>query len=69
MAQPVNPRRYGARTWFDAMSHRYSVLDPPQAAAVGAYLNYKLARPEVTDRDRQAIGEAMRNYWNPKAAP
>lgn len=52
---PVNPRRYGQRTWFDASSHKFSVFDREQAGAIVSYLNFKRATAEF---HREAIDQA-----------
>jgi hypothetical protein len=63
-SEPVNPRRYGARTWFESASHKLAVFDRAQAAAVVAYLEYKRDRE---DCDREAIEQALANFWRGKA--
>lgn len=57
---PVNPLRYGKKTWFEATSERLDGFDPTQAAAVVAYLQFASARDEF---HRARIEEALRNYW------
>jgi hypothetical protein len=59
--QPVNPRRYGARTWFDVASHRMSAFTADEARAIAAYLRW---REDKDDLDRQAIEQAVRSYWS-----
>lgn len=59
--QPLNPRRFGRRTWFDACSHRMSTFTPEEARAIVAYLRW---RGERDDFDRDAIDQAIRGYWN-----
>lgn len=59
--QPVNARRYGGRTWFDAVSHRMSTFTPEEARAIVAYLRW---REEKDDFDRDTITQATRSYWN-----
>jgi hypothetical protein len=61
--QPLNPRRYGARTWLDAMRHKFAVFTKQEAAAILAYLRLRLGDP--CDEDR--IASAIRNYWSPRA--
>jgi len=56
----VNPRRYGARTWRDTASHRFSTFSPKQAAAIVAYLKYKSRSDAFA---RPMIEQALRNYW------
>ena len=59
--QPLNPRRYGRRTWFDAVSHRMSTFTPDEARAIVAYLRWREAKD---DFDRATIDQAIRHYWN-----
>lgn len=58
----VNPRRYGNRTWFDAMSHRYSIFDPAQAAAIVGYLRHKIESADI-EPERRRAQDALDNYW------
>jgi hypothetical protein len=59
--QPVNPRRYGARTWFDESSHQMSTFTPQEARAIVEYLRW---REQKDDFDRATIEQAIRSYWN-----
>ena len=59
--QPVNPRRYGTRTWFDASSHKMATFTPEEARVIVAYLRW---RAEKDDFDRDTIDQAIRNYWS-----
>jgi hypothetical protein len=61
---PVNPRRYGARTWFESTRHRLAVLDQTQAAAVVSYLEYKRRTDEW---EQPVIDQALANFWRPRA--
>ncbi|HYE31005.1 MAG TPA: DUF6714 family protein [Methylomirabilota bacterium] len=62
--QQINPRRYGARTWFDHAQYRFSMFNRDEALAIVAYLTW--AR-DADDYARPRIDEALRNYWNPRA--
>jgi len=64
----VNPQRYGERTWFDAVSHRFSVFDKKQAAVIAAYLIAKRESDALLDFERCRIDEALHHYWLPRAA-
>jgi hypothetical protein len=64
--EKVNPRRYGDRTWFDDMRHRFSIFTPAQAHAIAEYLAYK-ARHDDIDFTRESIEQALRNYWRERA--
>jgi hypothetical protein len=63
-ATPLNPRRYGARTWFEAMSHKHSTFRPAEAAAIVAYLRF---RSEGDPFRRDEIEQAIRNFWAKRA--
>ncbi len=56
----INPRRYGARTTFESSSHRLSVFDVPQAAAIIEYLKFRRVSCEF---QRNAIDQALANFW------
>lgn len=64
----VNPLRYGARSSFEAASHRLSTLDAAQAGAVVAYLEYKIDFGELVGFEQARVEEALRNFWRPRAA-
>jgi len=64
-AEPVNPRRYGERTWLHAQSHRFSTFTRTEAAAIVAYLRYKAAHDDFA---RPQIEQAIARYWGPRAA-
>jgi hypothetical protein len=63
--EKLNPRRYGARTWFESASHKLAVFDGPQAAAIVAYLELKREADEFA---REAIDQALSNFWRHRAA-
>lgn len=56
----INPRRYGERTWFDHARGKFAMFTREEAAAVVAYLKF---RAEADPFDREAIDEALRNFW------
>ena len=62
-AEPLNPRRYGPRTWFESVSHRLAVFDSAQAAAIVAYLEFKR---EQCAFEREMIDQALANFWRPR---
>jgi hypothetical protein len=64
-AEPVNPRRYGPRTWFESTSYQLAVFDRAQASAIVAYLEYVREGDEF---ERAAIDQALVNFWRPRAA-
>jgi hypothetical protein len=56
----VNPRRYGERTWFDEKVHKFAIFDREQARAIVSYLELKR---ETDWFQREAIDQALENYW------
>ena len=59
---PVNPRRYGNWSWFEAVSDRFQAFTPVEMAAIVAYLRYKAERDEL-GLDRPMIQQALKNFW------
>lgn len=59
---PVNERRYGKWTWFEAVSERFREFAPPEVAAIVAYMRYKAEHDDL-GLDRPMIEQALRNYW------
>jgi hypothetical protein len=60
----INPKMYGERKWSDESTHRFSMFTQEEAKAIVAYLEWKrIASPY----DRDAIDQALRNYWNERA--
>ncbi|HEU4697902.1 MAG TPA: DUF6714 family protein [Gemmatimonadales bacterium] len=63
-ARPVNPRRYGARSWADYARFRFSVFTRAEVEAIVAYLRVKAAQdPELTG---PRIAQALARYWLPR---
>ncbi|HKR09414.1 MAG TPA: DUF6714 family protein [Gemmatimonadaceae bacterium] len=62
----VNPIRYGSRTWFDAMRHRFSIFDKAQREVIARYLEYRERVADI-EPDRRAAREALDNYWRARA--
>jgi hypothetical protein len=62
---PVNPQKYGERTWHDYARHKFAVFTREQAAAIVAYL---MLKREADAAERQTIDEALRNYWHDRLA-
>jgi hypothetical protein len=60
----VNPRRFGARTWFDVACARFSVFSRDEAKAIVAYLEHRASQSEY---DRATIDEALGSYWHDRA--
>lgn len=59
---PVNERRYGKWTWYEAVSDRFRCFTPTEVTAIVAYLRYKAEQDEL-GLDRPMIEQALRNFW------
>jgi hypothetical protein len=59
---PVNERRYGRWTWFEAISDRFRVFAACEVTAIVAYLRCKAEHDEL-GLDRPRVEQALRNYW------
>lgn len=64
--RPVNPRRYGVRTWFDQSSFRFSTFDRAQSEAVVRYLGLIRSRGR-TDLETGMVDQALARYWLARA--
>jgi len=60
----VNRRRYGERTWFDEKRHKFAIFDREHARAIVSYLELKR---ETDEFRRDAINQALANYWLQRA--
>jgi hypothetical protein len=62
----VNPRRYGAMTFYDYARCRLSVFTREEAGAIVAYLEFKRDfDPDVFDKPR--IDAALESFWLERA--
>jgi hypothetical protein len=62
----INPRRYGAATWYDYARYRLSVFTREEASAIVAYLEFR--REANPDRvDHAAIEAALQSFWRERA--
>lgn len=62
----INPRRYGAMTFYDYARYRLSVFTREEASAIVAYLEYKRDTDESrVERDR--IDAALNLFWRERA--
>ena len=66
-SQFVNPRRYGAMTFYDYALYRLSVFTREEAQAIVAYLYYKRAADDATHIDQEAIDAALNSFWLERA--
>ena len=58
----INPRRYGAMTWYEYARYRLSVFTREEASAIVAYLEFtRDARPHSVDP--AAIDGALQGFW------
>jgi hypothetical protein len=58
----INPRRYGAATFYESARYRLSVFTREEAGAIVAYLRFKRdLDPDVFDRE--AIESALDLFW------
>ena len=66
----VNPRRYGAATFFDYARYRLSVFTREEAAAIVLYLRYK-RDSDGSGIEKDRIGAALDLFWldRARAAP
>ena len=63
----LNPRRYGAMTWYDYARYRLSVFAREEAAAILGYLGWKRDRSEFPHEQR-TIDAAVELFWRERAA-
>ena len=64
-SKPVNPLRYGNRTWLDEATHKFAMFSETQCAAIVAYLRFK--RDNAMDFEADTINQAIDNYWDARA--
>ena len=58
----VNPRRYGAMTFYDYARYRLSVFTREEASAIAAYLKFKRdSDPDILDQ--ASIDAALESFW------
>jgi hypothetical protein len=62
----LNPRRFGAMTWFDYSHYRLSVFTREEAGAIVVYLQYRRDATE-TDFEQEEINAALATYWLERA--
>jgi hypothetical protein len=63
----VNPRRYGARTWFDAATYRFSCFNQKQASAIVGFLELKRKSKDAVEFEQRMIDDALESYWFARA--
>jgi hypothetical protein len=63
----INPRRYGAMTWYDHARCRLSVFTREEAGAIVAYLEYK-RDADSHGLNTEEINAALDSFWRDRAA-
>lgn len=63
----INPRRYGAMTFYDYARYHLSIFTREEAQAIVAYLRYK-RDADPYHLHREAIETALNLYWLERAA-
>ena len=66
--QPINPRRYGRRTWRDHARFKFAMFDGKECAAIAAFLQYRREHGDLTELEHRAIDEALAGYWRARAS-
>lgn len=66
----VNPRRFGAMTFYDYSRFRLSVFTREEAGVIVSYLRYRLEKT-TTEFEKESIEAALDLFWleREKAAP
>lgn len=59
--EPVNPGRFGARTWADCGRYKFSTFTKAEAHIVVEYLRWKLLDAEPDDAGD--VVDALDSYW------
>jgi hypothetical protein len=62
----INPRRYGAVTFYDYACYRLSVFTQEEAQAIVAYLHYKRDTATI-GLEKERIEAALNVYWLERA--
>lgn len=62
----VNPRRYGAMTWYDHARCQLSVFTREEAAAIVSYLKYK-RDADPHGLNAEDINAALDSFWRDRA--
>jgi hypothetical protein len=65
-SQLVNPRRYGAMTFYDYARYRLSAFTREESEAIAAYLKYRRDTSEE-ESDKERIQSALDSFWLERA--
>jgi len=63
----INPRRYGARTWYHETSSRFAMFTREEVNAIVAYLESVRGVGNDPSPQQKRIDEALSNYWKIRA--
>jgi hypothetical protein len=64
----LNPRRYGAMTWYDHARYRLSVFSREEAQGIVTYLRWRQAPEQVMgEEEATSIEAALRKFWLERA--
>ena len=63
---PINPQRYGVRTWFDRASYKFTMFNVAEVRAIIAFL-VSCKGKEKYQFEQARIDEALTNYWYRRA--
>lgn len=64
---PINPKRYGKRTWWDYKGFRFSVFNKEQCSAIAEYLRFKSDLSQFPEANKTAIEQSLESYWEPRS--
>jgi hypothetical protein len=53
----------GMRSWWEVQQAHFADFTSQEAAAIVAYLRWKLDVGELTDSERSSVTEALESYW------
>ena len=59
--------KYAHLTWWDVQQERFAGFAASEAAAIVAYLRWKLDAGRLAEPERRSVTEALRNYWLERA--
>jgi hypothetical protein len=65
--KPINPRRYGQRSWRDHAHFKFAMFSREECAAIAAFLQYRREHGDLTPIQTSAIDEALASYWLKRA--
>jgi len=66
-SQFINPKRYGAITFFDYARYRLSVFTRDETSAIVAYLEFKRHSDDVQKLQKERTDTALDSFWRERA--